>query len=477
MKLKWLPKPVGEMSIPVGETVSLIANIAGEMSVDDVPLATWADLQAIKAGDESPLEVVVEVPVGRSKRGWNYKANALQSIVGEVMAQGLPGFLGHQKPEEISTQFPTPVTHWVGAKFDPNIENKDSSGKVISKGAAYFRGVVDKSADDLKRWIKAKVVRQVSIFGYPKIQKVAGEINVVDYKPLSLDWTPLNRPGMPTRIVAFGEIDVIGELDGSQEELREALRAAVREKMSLQDNEWVYVDKTFDDHVIVEHSGANMPQSKFYRFNYAVIDGNVQLGEKAEVEKKTTYEPVGTKTTGEIDAGGSDMNWKELVAKLKAMLASGEVTRAQVVGEMGWDAQAVAGEIDANWVSQMTGATETLNKVKEALGVSGEMDVITVAQAAASAVIEHRKAGRDVLVDEVLKEKVTGEMAQGLVRKMLNVAEDATKEQVAGEIDRILADDNVKAAIGKMHVDKPPFVGGGSSGNQSTTLRTKRQSI
>lgn len=185
------------------QTVRLTAAITGEMRVEDVPLAPWADLNAIKGEDDDPLEVVVDVPAGKSKRGWNYTPQALQKIVGEVMHQGLPGFLGHQKPENVDTEFPTPVTHWVGAKWE--------------NGRAYFRGVIDKAASDLKRWIRGKVIRQVSIYGQPKLQNTAGEINVIDYLPLSIDWTPLNRAGMPTSIVATGEMDAIGgEFDSSE---------------------------------------------------------------------------------------------------------------------------------------------------------------------------------------------------------------------------------------------------------------------
>lgn len=355
---------------PAGEICAVQATISGEMRVEDVPLAPWANLEALKAGDPEPMEVVVEIPAGRSKRGWNYRPEALQAIVGEVMSQGLPGFLGHQKPEEVDHAFPTPVTHWVGALW------KD--------GKAYFRGVVDKAASDLKRWIKANVVRTVSIFGVPKLQQVAGETHVVDYKPLSIDWTPLGRAGMPTAVVAIGEMDII---------------------------------------------------------------------------------------TG---GGDNQMTWKELVAKLKEMLASKEVTLGQVAGEMGWKAQDVAGEIDAKWLKEVTGAVETLGKVKEALGVSGEMDVIKIASEAKKALDEKAKAEREKLIDEVLKEKVAGEMAQALVKKMLNVSENATKEQIAGEIDKLLGDETIKAAIGKFYVDKPPIIGGGK---ETTTLRVKRQAI
>lgn len=366
-------EPPESLMEAVGEISSVQAVISGEMRVEDVPLAPWADLQALKAGDPEPMEIVVEIPAGKSKRGWNYRPEALQKIVGEVMQQGLPGFLGHQKPEDVDHQFPTPVTHWVGALW------KD--------GKAYFRGVIDKSASDLKRWIKSKVIRQVSIFGIPKLQRVNGETNVVDYKPLSIDWTPLGRAGMPTAVVAIGEMDEI------------------------------------------------------------------------------------------ISGGGQkQMSWKELIAQLKQMLASKEVTVGQVVGEMGWKAQDVAGEIDAKWLQEVNNAVETLGKVKEVLGVTGEMDVLQVATEARKALDEKAAAEREKLIDEVLKEKVVGEMAQALVKKMLQVPEVANKEQIAGEIDKLLADETVKMAISKFYVDKPPIIGDGNN-KETTTLRVKRQAI
>lgn len=361
------------LSSTAGEMANIQAVVSGEMAVNDVPLASWADLDALKAGDANPMEVVVEIPAGKSKRGWNYTPEALQKIVGEVMNQGLPGFLGHQKPEEVDHQFPTPVTHWVGALW------KD--------GKAYFRGVVDAAAKDLKRWIKAKTVRTVSIFGIPKLQQVGGETRVVDYKPLSIDWTPLGRAGMPTSIVVIGEMDEI------------------------------------------------------------------------------------------LSGGGENpMSWKEIVAQLKQMLVSKEVTLGQIAGEMGWKAQDIAGEIDAEWSKEVTGAVETLGKVKEVLGVTGEMDVLQVATEARKALDEKAAADREKLIDEVLKENVAGEMAQVMVKKMLQVPEVVSKGQIAGEIDKLLADETVKMAISKFYVDKPPIIGGGSA-KETTTLRVKRQTI
>lgn len=194
-----------ELPIPetLGEVSSIAATITGEIAVDDIPLAPSVNLDALKAGDDDPLEVVVEIPAGKSKRGWNYTPQVIQKIVGEVAAKTASGFLGHQKPEDVDHQFPVPVTHWVGAMY------KD--------GKAYIRGVIDAAAKDLKRWIKAGRVKQVSIYGMPTLQQTAGETHVVDYQLLSIDWTPLDRAGMPTSVVAIGEMaDFIENPNGGE---------------------------------------------------------------------------------------------------------------------------------------------------------------------------------------------------------------------------------------------------------------------
>jgi hypothetical protein len=119
----------------------------------------------------------------------------------------------------------------------------------------------------------------------------------------------------------------------------------------------------------------------------------------------------------------------------------------------------------------------TLDKVRTALGVTGEMDVVSVATEAAKAVSKQKKTGFTAMVDGVIKEKVAGEMAQKLIVKMLNVAEGATKEQVAGEIDTLLADETIKATIAGLHIDTPPPVGGAGSGSGSGALRKRTSSI
>jgi len=371
MREYWLHRPAGEMAGNNEAPVYLQAGISGEIKPEDIPTAPEVDLTALKAGDDDPMEVVVEVPTGRSKRGWNYKPEAIQAIVKRVQEKTLSGFLGHQKQEDLESEFKPPVTHWIGSVW------KDGKG--------YFRGVIDSGAKDLKRWLRSKRINQVSIFGYPKLLNVNGETQVVDYIPLSIDWTPLNRAGMPTAVVSMGEIDVINSKGGQE-----------------------------------------------------------------------------------------PMKWKELIAQLKSMLASGEVTRAQVIGEMGWKAAEVAGELDASWLKEIENNEELLKNIREAMAIAGEMDVLASVKEAYKALEEKKKASRTELIENVVKEKVIGEMAQSLVLKMLIVPEGATKEQVAGEIDKILNDPALKDALSKLHIDRPTYAGAGERSRDSSNMLVSR---
>ena len=193
------------------------------------------------------------------------------------------------------------------------------------------------------------------------------------------------------------------------------------------------------------------------------------------------------------------MTWKEYVSKIKAMLQSGEVTVQQICGEMGWTAEQLAKILDPDWVNKVTGemstmeeirktvsgdkpveviagAFETLDKVRHALDISGEMDVVKAAEDAKKALDEKARADWEKTMNEVIKEKVAGEMAQALVKKMLQVPEDATKEQIAGEIDKLLADETIKTAISRFHTDFPPVVGG-YSGSGSGVVKKRTSSI
>lgn len=462
-----IKEPVGEMSETYGEMDSVSAVIS-QIKPGDIPLAQGVDLDSMKSMDSDPLEVVVEIPATKSKRGWNYTTKSLKDIVDYTNENTLNGFLGHQKAENISTEFVSPATHWIGAEMKDN--------------KAYFRGLVDADATNLKRWIRTGRIKEVSIFGYPKLKKgLKGEMDVIGYNPLSIDWTPLHRPGMPTKIVSM-EMDDFedhaeGEqLDGTFEKLKEDLTEAAKVYFNSSNNGnyvWVRSVRYDDSTVIVEYDQQNLP-TKLYSIPFTINNDQVALGDKTEVVEKRTYEPV---TTGEMNQGGDEsMNFTEIMKNLKGLLQTGEVTYSQVLGEIGLTKDKIAGEMDD--VKAAVEAQDILTKVKEALNVSGEMDVVEAAKKAGTAIEINKKDEFDKTIDKVIKEKVSGEMSQGIVKKMLKVKEGDTKEIIAGEIDAILADDFVKNLISSNHVDMPAGTGTPSNGDKTTsTLKVKRASI
>ena len=192
--------------------------IFGEMAVNDIPAAGGIDVEALKAGDDDPMEVIVRIPSGRSTRGWFYTPAAIKAFVAAVNEMSLPGMMGHQEEYKLDTEFPPLATHWVGAAWNDGEQ------------AGYFRGVIDKSQPDLKRWIRAKAIRQVSIFGNMAMEYdyQADNYVVVGSVPLSIDWTPLNRAGMPTEVVATGEQHIPkGEKTMTLQEALQALKQAL----------------------------------------------------------------------------------------------------------------------------------------------------------------------------------------------------------------------------------------------------------
>jgi hypothetical protein len=177
------------------EAVSLLANLTGEINVADIPIAANVNLDQLKEGDTDPLEVVVEIDSGKSTRKWDYLPSTIQKIVKQINDTTPNGFLGHQKAENLETEFPDIATHWIGA--------------IYKDGKAFVRGLIDPSMDKLKRLIRSQRIKQVSIFGVPTLAMNKGETQVVDYQLLSLDWSPKDRNGMATKVIATSEIDAI----------------------------------------------------------------------------------------------------------------------------------------------------------------------------------------------------------------------------------------------------------------------------
>ncbi|HBG4933205.1 TPA: hypothetical protein KQF29_002441 [Clostridioides difficile] len=444
------------MNVITGEMDSMNALISS-IKPSDIPLAKDIDIEALKSIDNDPLEVVVEIPATKSKRGWNYTAKSLKDIVDYTNENTLNGFLGHQKAENISTEFAPPVTHWIGAEMKGD--------------KAYFRGLIDADATNLKRWIRTKRIKEVSIFGYPKLKKSAkGEMNVIGYEPLSIDWTPLHRPGMPTSIVGM-EMSPNGEqLDGTFEALRIDLREALKTKFSINDNNsYLYIQNIRYDNNTVIYELEQNGLCKLYSIPFTIVENKINLGEEIEVIKKISYE-----AKGEMKGEENKLEGKELIKNVKGLLQTGEISYSEVIQGIGLTKEIVTGEMED--VKSSLKAEKELREVKKVLGIVGEMDTIEVAKKASKALDNEKKEAWNSIVNKVIKDKVSGEIAQTLVKKMLNVEEGSSEEVITGEIENILNDEFVKNTMSNMYKDNPTTTGLSNSSNNGS-LTTKKNRI
>jgi hypothetical protein len=226
----------------------LTADVVGELAPtgitpDSIPLSsavTEADLAALKDGDADVVQLVAKLSPGRGGRGWEYTPEAIAAFASHVQEKSLNGYLGHLTDEELKTKFPTPVVAWIGAKMVGD--------------TAYIRGVVDRSAADVKRWLRARRITAPSVFTRPKLTTHGGTRYVTGFEEiLSLDLAPLGRQGMNSaEIVYAGETrsatpggdtsmnlsDLCADLDmpstSSEAEVRARIRAAwSRAKLNL----------------------------------------------------------------------------------------------------------------------------------------------------------------------------------------------------------------------------------------------------
>jgi len=219
--------------------------------------------------------------------------------------------------------------------------------------------MIDAAAKDLKRWVRTGRIQEVSIFGYPKLKKdkTSGEMDVVGYDPLSIDWTPLHRPGMPTSIIGM------------------------------------------------------------------------------EMEDKNKGK----------EGGNEDMTFEELMSKLKELIKDGKASKEGIAKSLGLKLEK---EKD---LEGGDGKQDKKDKKDKKDKTSGEMD--EVIEKAIKMLEKQSKTEQVETIDTLIKEKVTGEMAQGLVKKFLKVDDDADKDVIAGEIDAVLNDELIKTIISNQHLD------------------------
>jgi hypothetical protein len=160
--------------------------------------------------------VKIRASRGDQGKGPEYDAALLQKLEQQINEKRPPGYKGHQKPEDVETEYREPVTAWVGARFGTS---SDGTGELTVKG------YIPTTASDLRTQLKlaeagADMVNSVSIFGMREIDKSSNK--VTDFDLWSLDWTPKGRAGMETELVG-----VSGELAKENEMTREEVIAGL----------------------------------------------------------------------------------------------------------------------------------------------------------------------------------------------------------------------------------------------------------
>lgn len=393
----------GEMSQSKGDKLFRLFGGVGEMSIESIPPAPGVDVEAIKKGDADPLEVVVEIPIGKSKRGWNYTKQALKDIVDKVNTTTLNGILGHQKAENVSNEFIDPVTHWIGAK--------------MTETAAYFRGIVDQDEPRLKRNIRTGRIKEVSIFGRPTLARNAsGETDVINYDAMSIDWTPLDRPGMPTSIVAMS---MSGEMWDPE---YKGPTGEMKTEGNDKEMEWAQII-------------ADLKQ----RFGNKTVTIGMIAGEIGISEEQIVKE-LTPDFSKKIEAG------LNILEAAKEIGITGEMSAEDVKKLFVTAKQAIEGQNE-----QASNA------------IYGEM----MTEKVTSEAVREQMTKQDSVLGRLWS-----------VHKG-NIPAGSTKEVISGEMDKFLSDPLVKSIVDDIHTNKNTFAGGNrSSGNSpSSGVSRKRASI
>lgn len=157
-------------------------------------------VEKIKATDDDPMFVTIEIEEGMSKSQRMWSGSILRSIA-EQVNQKLPvGYQGHIKDEDDAFAFPDPQIAWLGATaFQDNGKTKVRvKGYVLSKEA--------------KRLLDLGVLTEFSVRGNAKqMPMVGGGVDIRQFDLETIDFARPNRGGMKTRVVK-----IASEMEGGK---------------------------------------------------------------------------------------------------------------------------------------------------------------------------------------------------------------------------------------------------------------------
>ena len=402
------------------------------------PLATPEMIAELK-GEDDPLDCIFAVEYRTSKSGVEYLDSAYEHIVETILTSTvfIPSGYGHQSQEAFFYEGRKLYGSVIGALLDK------TAGKI------YYRIIPDKGEDakDIRRWLKNKQINAVSIWGIPTYADESKRV-VLDYALRSVDFVPPLSEGQHNE-------SAVGQMEGlSFDERQEKICAALREHYK----EYVFTEDFYDDFVIGEY------KNQLYKIPYRIQDDTVTLGAAQKVRRVVEYKHEEEKM--ELTSIPND----ELTAEIARRTKSGLLSAAAVAGEMGVTLE------DAEKLKGLQAQAVELSKLKEAAGEMALTDAIAFAKKAKEEEkAEAAKKAFGEMVEAVKAEKgltkdgkPTGEMAV-MVDKFCRFETGMSKEQVAGEMDRVINDADIQKMVQVKTATAPLGQMAGAGGNGSTS--------
>lgn len=381
------------------------------------PLATPEMIAALK-GDTDPLDCIFAVEYRKSKIGVEYLDAAYEHIVETILTSTvfIPSGYGHQSQEAFFYEGRDLYGTVIGALLDKE------AGKV------YYRIIPDKGehAEKIRRWLKNKQINAVSIWGIPTYADERKK-TVIDYALRSVDFVPPLSEGQHNE-------SAIGQMAGmSFNEQERKIRDALREKYA----DYVFTEDFYDDYVIGEYD------NQLYKIPYSIQNNTVIFGAAQKVRRVVEY-----KLQEEEEMELASITNDELTAEIARRAKNGLLSAQVVAGEMGVKLE------DAQKMKDLEAASSELAELKKAAGEMAVSDAINFAKKAKEEEkAEAAKKAFGEMVEAVKAEKgltkdgkPTGEMAV-LVDKFCHFETGMSKEQVAGEMDRVMNDADIQKLV------------------------------
>ena len=380
------------------------------------PLATPEMIAALK-GDVDPLDCIFAVEYRKSKSGVEYLDAAYEHIVETILTSTvfIPSCYGHQSQEAFFYEGREIYGTAIGALLDKE------AGKV------YYRIIPDKGehAEKIRRWLKNKQINAVSIWGIPTYADERKK-TVIDYGLRSVDFVPPLSEGQHNE-------SAIGQMAGmSFNEQERKIRDALRERYK----DYVFTEDFYDDYVIGEY------KNRLYKIPYSIQNDTVIFGAAQKVRRVVEYK------NEEVEMELASIANDELTAEIARRTKNGLLSAQAVAGEIGVKLE------DAEKLKGLEAQVKELTDLKAAAGEMAVADAIAFAKKAKEEEkAEAAKKAFGETVDAMKAEKgltkdgkPTGQM-EAMVDKFCHFEVGMTKEQIAGEMDRVMNDSDIQKLV------------------------------